>query len=400
MPARNPPPAGVPSELNKMRTIGVVTVSRSDFGIYLPILRAIKNRSDLKLRLYASGAHLSPEFGLTVREIESSGFAVDERINVLLESDTPEAVAKSMGLGTIGFAQAYARERPDLLLLLGDRFEMHSAAVAALALQIPIAHIHGGELSEGAIDDALRHSITKLSQLHFVSTDVYARRVMQMGEEPWRVIVSGAPSLDNLKGMEFLSRAEIRAQFGFDLENPFLLVTYHPVTLEPEKAAGRISELVSALDDLNLPVIFTYPGADAGSRSIIEASEQFAQSHSLAQLAINLGTRAYFSLMRFASAMVGNSSSGIIEAASFHLPVVNIGNRQNGRLKPENIIDVGNSAAEIVAGIRRAVDPSFRESLAGLRNPYGDGDAAEKIVNTLASIEINQKLVTKRFQDA
>lgn len=382
-----------------MRTIGIITVSRSDFGIYTPILRAIKTRSDLQLRLYVSGAHLSPTFGLTVNSIEAEGFEIHERIEMLL-SDTPEDVAKSMGLGTIGFAQAFARHRPDLLVALGDRFEMHSAVVAAVPLRIPVAHIHGGELSEGAIDDALRHSITKLSHLHFVSTADYARRVIQLGEEPWRVTVSGAPALDNLKTLELLSASELEKQFGLDLSKPFLLATYHPLTIEADQTEVQIRNLLSALDNVGMPVVFTYPGADAKSHFIIETIEQYAREHSSAQLAVSLGTRGYFSMMKLAAGMVGNSSSGIIEAASFRLPVVNIGARQGGRLRAENVIDVGSSASEILAGIKRAIDPNFRAGLANLQNPYGDGNAAERIVDRLATVEINQRLLTKRFQDA
>lgn len=382
-----------------MRTIGIVTVSRSDFGIYTPVLRAIQARPDLQLRLYVGGAHLESEFGRTVTSIEAEGFEIHERIEMQL-SDTPEGVARSMGLGTIGFAEAFGRNRPNLLVALGDRFEMHSAVVAALPLRIPVAHIHGGELSQGAIDDALRHSITKLSHLHFVSTAEYARRVIQLGEEPWRVTVTGAPSLDNLKTVDLLSRSELEREFGLDLSKPFLLVTYHPVTIEAEQTEVEIRSLLSALDHLRMPVVFTWPGADAQSHFIIETIEQFARKHSFVQRAVSLGTRAYFSMMNLAVAMAGNSSSGIIEAASFRLPVVNIGNRQSGRLRPANVIDVGSSSSEVLAGIKRAIDPDFRGGLATLQNPYGDGNAAEKIVNTLASVEINQRLLMKRFQDA
>lgn len=383
-----------------MRLIGAVTVSRSDYGIYTPILREIKARSDLRLRLYVSGAHLSPQFGFTVKAIEADGFEIHETIEMLLDADTPQAMAKSMGLGTIGFAQAFAREPPDILLALGDRFEMHAAVVAAVPLRIPVAHIHGGELSQGAIDDAFRHSITKLSHLHFVSTADYARRVVQLGEEPWRVIVSGAPSLDNLKNLDLLSRAELEGQFDFDLSAPFLLVTYHPVTLETDQIEEQMQNLLAALETIGIGVVFTYPGADASSHFIIDALRQFVKKHRFAQLAVNLGTRAYFSMMKLAVAMVGNSSSGIIEAASFCLPAVNIGNRQDGRLRPDNVIDVGYAQEEIISGIQRAMVTDFRHSLLNVKNPYGDGNAARKIVDTLASIELDREFTIKRFHDA
>jgi len=380
-----------------MRTIGVVTVGRSDYGIYLPILKAIQAEPDLRLLLYVSGMHLSPEFGSPASAIEDDGFEINERVEMLLASDTPEAVAKSMGLGTIGFAQAYARQRPDILLVLGDRFEMHAAVVAAVPLRIPVAHIHGGELSEGAIDDALRHSITKMSQLHFVATESYAQRVIQMGEEPWRVVVSGAPSLDNLKMIDALSRSELEQKFGLNLPETFLLVTYHPATLEYEDTEAQMCELLKALDSLRLSVVFTYPNADMGGRLIIRLIEQFANQHETAQIVMNLGTRAYFSIMRLAAAMLGNSSSGIIEAASFKLPVVNIGNRQRGRLRARNVIDVGYSQAEISIGIKRAIQPEFRAELADLVNPYGDGGAAARIIQALRVIELDDKLLLKHF---
>jgi len=382
-----------------MKTIGVVTVGRSDYGIYLPILKRIQADPDLRLRLYVSGMHLAPEFGSTVTTIESDGFEINERIEMPLSSDTPEGVAKAMGLGTIGFAQAYAQQRPDILLVLGDRFEMHAAVVAALPLKIPVAHIHGGELSEGAIDDAMRHSITKMSHLHFVSAEPHARRVVQMGEEPWRVVVSGAPALDNLKMIDLLSRSELEEQFGLHLREPFLLVTYHPVTLEYEQVEPQMHELLSALDALGIALVFTYPNADMGGRLIIRLIERFASQHENARVAVNLGTQAYFSIMALAAAMVGNSSSGIIEAASFKLPVVNIGNRQRGRLRADNVIDVGYSQAEISAGIKRAMQPEFRAELADLVNPYGDGQASKRIVETLRAVELNDKLLMKHFHD-
>ena len=382
-----------------MRTIGVVSVGRSDYGIYLPILRAIEADPSLRLHLIISGMHLSPEFGLTANIIESDGFEIGERVEMLLSSDTPQAISKSMGLGLIGFAQAYARLRPDILLVLGDRFEMHAAALAALPFKIPIAHIHGGEVTEGAIDDALRHSITKLSHLHFVSTQEYARRIEQLGEEPWRIMVSGAPSLDNLHQLELLSKDALAAKFALRLAPPPLLVTFHPVTLEYEETEWQISELLAALDASQMPVVFTMPNADTSGRVIIRMIERFVETHESAQIADNLGTQAYFSMMSLAAAMVGNSSSGIIEAASFKLPVVNIGTRQQGRVQPANVIDVGYQREAILKGIRKALQPAFRESLRNLVNPYGEGNAAVKIVEHLREVVLDGRLVTKKFHD-
>lgn len=382
-----------------MRTVGVVTVARSDYGIYLPVLQRIQEDPDLRLHLIVAGMHLSPEFGLTVRAIEEDGFEVGERIEMLLSSDTPEGVAKSMGLGTIGFAQAYARYRPDILLVLGDRFEMVAAVVAALPFKIPVAHIHGGESTEGSIDEAIRHSITKMSHLHFVATETYARRVIQMGEEPWRVIVSGAPSLDNLRRIRLLSREELQEKYGLDLKAPFLLVTYHPVTLEYEQTEMQVRELLAAMEEIDSPVIFTYPNADTYSRVIIGMIQEFAARRPSAQLVINLGTQGYLSMMQYAAAMVGNSSSGIIEAASFKLPVVNIGNRQLGRVRGKNVIDVGYTRTEILAGIEKALSNEFRTTLSDMVNPYGDGHAAERIVDRLKHVKLNDELLRKRFYE-
>jgi UDP-N-acetylglucosamine 2-epimerase (non-hydrolysing)/GDP/UDP-N,N'-diacetylbacillosamine 2-epimerase (hydrolysing) len=343
--------------------------------------------------------HLSPEFGLTVRAIEDEGYPIGDQVNMLLSSDTPEAIAKSMGLGTICFAQAYARFRPDILVVLGDRIEMYAAALSALPFKIPVAHIHGGEITQGAIDDALRHSITKLSHLHFVSTQEHARRVLQLGEEPWRITVSGAPGLDNLHSVQLLDTHQLQAEFGLQWEEPPLLVTFHPVTLEHEQTRWQVGELLAALDKCGMPIVFTMPNADTGGRAIIPMIEDFVYSHPSARSVDSLGTQGYFSLMKGAAAMVGNSSSGIIEAASFELPVVNIGTRQRGRVRGANVIDVDYDRRSILDGLRKALDPQFRMELRGLTNPYGSGAASEKILQVLKEIALDQRLVMKRFWD-
>ena len=382
-----------------MRTIGVVTVGRSDYGIYLPILRRIQADPDLRLHLIVSGAHLAPEFGLTVNMIQADGFEIGERIEMLLASDSPEGVAKSTGIGVIGFAQAFAHFRPDILLVLGDRFEMHAAALAALPFNLPVAHIHGGEVTQGAMDDALRHSLTKLSHLHFVSTPEYARRVAQLGEEAWRTTVSGAPSLDNLRTMALPTREQLETQFGFCLQPAPLLVTFHPVTLEFEQTEWQIAELTAALNQLDVPVIFTMPNADTRNSIIRHHIAEYVRAHSSAWSVDNFGTQNYFGVIQFAAAMVGNSSSGVIEAPSFKLPVVNIGTRQDGRMRAANVIDVGYARDEIVAGVQRAIAPAFREQLCGLANPYGDGHAAERIIARLKSAALDDRLIRKVFCD-
>jgi UDP-hydrolysing UDP-N-acetyl-D-glucosamine 2-epimerase len=382
-----------------LRVIGVVTVGRSDYGIYLPLLRRIEQDPNLDLQLFVSGMHLSPEFGLTVQTIERDDFTIVERVEMLLSSDTPESIAKSMGLGTSGFAQAFARSRPDILFVLGDRFEMHAAALAALPFKIPLAHIHGGELTTGAMDDSLRHSITKLSHLHFVSTEEYARRVRQLGEEPWRIFKTGALSLDHLKSIKLQSCEELESEVGLCLKPPPLVITYHPVSLEYERTPEQVRELLDSLGEFDLPMVFTLPNADPSGRIVMEMIRGFVRDAPAAVLVENLGTEKYFSLMAASAAMVGNSSSGLIEAPSFELPVVNIGNRQKGRVRAGNVIDVGNSKSEIVHGIQKALDLGFKKTLRGLVNPYGEGAAAEMIVRFLEKTDVEGCLIPKSFAD-
>ena len=383
-----------------MRTIGVVTGARSDYGIYRPLLRKLHAHPAADLAVYATGMHLAPEFGLTVRQIEADGFPVAERVESLLAADTPAGLAGSMGLGVLGFAQAFGRRRPDLLVVLGDRPEMHAAALAALPFKLPVAHIHGGELTEGAIDDALRHSLTKLSHLHFVAADAYARRVVQLGEEPWRVTVCGAPGLDDLILTPRLSDERLSARIGLPLDPPPLLVTFHPVTLEYEKTEWQVAELLAALAAADLPVVFTRPNADTRGRAVAWMINAFARDYPRARLAGDLGTDAYFSLMAAAAAMVGNSSSGLIEAPSFKLPVVNVGTRQRGRFRAANVIDVGHGRGEVIDGIRRATHPDFRgRVLRDLVNPFDRGGAADLILRHLITVPLDDRLLTKRFHD-
>ena len=383
-----------------MRTVAVVTTSRADYGIYRPVLRRIEGNPALKLHLIVSGMHLSEDFGMTVQAIEEDGFAIGDRVETLGASDSPRDIAESMGRATEAFGRLFGQFLPDILVVLGDRFEMYPAALAALPFRIPVAHIHGGELTFGAIDDALRHSMTKLSHLHFAATHQYARRIVQMGEEPWRVTVCGAPALDNMQQFTMMSPDEISETFGIRIPEGLLVVTYHPVTLEYEQAAPQCSNLLAALEASGRPVLLTMPNADTSGRAVRELIEQFVASHPSAQAVDSLGCRGYFSVMSHAAAMVGNSSSGIIEAASFELPVVNVGTRQAGRVRGCNVIDTGYQTREILAGIERAVDPAFRRGLEGMANPYGTGNAAELIVKRLRTVELDERLVVKRFHDA
>lgn len=380
-----------------MRTIGVVTGSRADYGIYLPLLQDISSDASLELLLYVTGTHLSAEFGGTVTLIEKDGFSISERIEVMLASDSPQSIAKAMGLGTIGFAQVFAKRCPDLLVVLGDRFEMHAAAVSALPFKIPVAHIHGGETTEGAIDDALRHSMTKLSHLHFASTEVYGQRLIQMGEEPWRVTVSGAMSLDNLARMPLVPIEELERLVCQSLRPSPLLVTFHPTTLEYEATEWQVTQLIMALREIDTPIVITAPNADTCGRVIRRHFEAFARISPRAVLVESLGTQAYFSMMQIAAAMVGNSSSGILEAMSFHLPVVNVGTRQAGRVRADNVIDVGYESREIVQGLRSALEPERKRGLYGCSNPYGDGQAASRILSRIKTVPLNDRLIRKRF---
>ena len=380
------------------RRISVVTTSRADFGLYRPLLRRLHDDPQADLLLIAGGMHLSPDFGHTVDEIKAEGFSVAEAVDHLSPEDSAAGIADSMGRGISGYGAAFGRLRPDLVVVLGDRFEMHAAATAALPFNIPLAHIHGGELTQGVIDDAFRHAMTKMSHLHFPSTDIYAHRIRQMGEEDWRVLVSGALGLDNLDLIEPLSGPELAGKTGLAMDVAPLMVTCHPVSRDGvEQQAGV---LLQALDGVDIPVVLTAPNADEGGRYLTRRFTEYAAGRDTAVFVGNLGTAGYFGLMKTAAAMVGNSSSGILEAASFELPVVNIGSRQDGRLRAANVIDVEDDTDAVKAAIERAVSDGFRESLKGLGNPYaGKGPAAEIIHQRLVSVPLDERLLTKRFVD-
>ncbi|MBW3599372.1 MAG: UDP-N-acetylglucosamine 2-epimerase (hydrolyzing), partial [Planctomycetes bacterium] len=362
-------------------------------------LEAIRNAPKLQLHLIAAGGHLTPTFGWTVDELAAQGFPPDERVDLLLSADTPEGIAKSLGLGVIGFADVYRRMRPDLLVVLGDRFDMFAAAAAAAPFKIPIAHIHGGEVTTGAMDEGFRHGMTKLSHLHFASTKEHAARIVQLGEEPWRVTVSGAPGLDHLKQATLLSRSALEERLGLALNPPPLLVTFHPVTLQYEQTEYHIEELLAALDEFDLPIVITKPNADTSGQAVIRRIEEFARTRPRVRVADNLGTQAYFSLMGQAAAMLGNSSSGIIEAASFALPVVNVGIRQEGRPRSANVIDTGHDRREVAAAVSRALSVDFRSRLHGMENVYGSGEAAPRIVERLTIEPLNERLLLKQFHN-
>lgn len=378
------------------RTIAVVTTSRADYShLYWP-LKDLAAHSEVELKLIVLAAHLSPEFGNTVQEIERDGFAIAARIECLLSSDSDVGMAKTLGLAVLGLTDALAQMRPDLLLLIADRYEMLAPASVALTLRIPVAHIEGGEISEGAIDDAVRNALTKLSHLHFTSTDTARARVIAMGEEAWRVHRAGAPSLDHLRRSTLLTRGALEQALGLSLKDDVTVVAYHPVTLFKDTTA-EADAVFAALEDLRGQIIFCYPNADAGSHELMGRIRSFCAAHPDAHLFVNLPSITYWSLLREASVLLGNSSSGIMEAASFALPVVNVGMRQQGRERGMNILDAEATAESIGAQLAVSRELSFRERLKSAKNVYGDGHAAERIVEVLTSTPL-EGLLHKRAQ--
>jgi UDP-N-acetylglucosamine 2-epimerase (non-hydrolysing)/GDP/UDP-N,N'-diacetylbacillosamine 2-epimerase (hydrolysing) len=381
--------------MNKNRTIAVVTSSRADYGhLYWP-LRDLSQTESVDLRIVALGPHLSPEFGNTVREIERDGFTIDARVECLLSSDSDIGMAKTIGVATLSLADLFGKMRPDLLLLIADRYEMLAPASVALALRIPIAHIEGGEISEGAIDDAVRNALTKMSHIHFTSTEAARQRVIEMDEEEWRVHRAGAPSLDHLRRGTLFTRNEIEAKLHTDLSQPPILVAYHPVTIAQD-TLEEVDSLFAALEEVPDQLLFCYPNADAGSRALIERTKSFLATRGRGAIFTNLDAATYWSLLREASMLVGNSSSGIMEAASFQVPTVNIGIRQQGRERARNVLDASASKDSILNAIEIAKSDYFRQSLIGMTNPYGDGRAAETIVDVLTTVPLNRDLLVKR----
>jgi UDP-N-acetylglucosamine 2-epimerase (non-hydrolysing)/GDP/UDP-N,N'-diacetylbacillosamine 2-epimerase (hydrolysing) len=377
------------------RRIAVVTTSRADYSHLYWVLRDLEAHPSIDLKLIATGPQLSPEFGAAVREIESDGFTIDERVECLLSSDTDVGMAKTIGVATLGLADALGRLRPDLLLLIADRYEMLAPASVALALRIPIAHIEGGEVSEGAIDDAVRNALTKMSHLHFTPTETAKRRVIAMGEEPWRVQRTGAPSLDHLVRNTLIPRDKLQQELGVQLADDAILVAYHPVTLARDTLC-ETDALFSALERLSGQVLFCFPNADAGSRELFDRAAAFCNARAEAHLFVNLHPLRYWSLLGCCSVILGNSSSGIMESPSLALPCVNVGVRQQGRERAANIIDVEADADAIVRALERAREDDFKQSLVGMVNPYGDGGAAKRIVETIAATEFGERLLIKK----
>lgn len=378
----------------------VFTGARSEYGLLSPLLRALCREKTFDVKILVSGMHLSPEFGLTYREIEKDGFPIAEKVEMLLSSDTDAGIAKSTGLGMVGFADALGRLEPDAVLLLGDRFETFAMATAAYLMKIPVVHLHGGETTEGATDEAMRHAITKMAYLHFTSTEAYRKRVIQLGEAPDRVFNVGAIGLDNIRSLRLMKKNELEADLGISWKNPMAVITFHPVTLEHATAESQFDALAAAiLANKGLNVIFTYPNADASGRIIISKIREFVKVNpGIATAFPSLGVIKYLSAVKHADLVMGNSSSAIIEVPSLHKPVINIGDRQKGRVRADNVLDVESETAEISKAIRKALSETFRQKCARVVNPYGDGRTAQRIV-TILKKELWKIDLKKKFFD-
>jgi len=382
------------------RKICVYTSSRAEYGLLRGVLKEIEAEPTLQLQILASGMHLSPEFGMTIQEIGADGFKPDETVEILLSSDTPTAICKSMGLALIGYGEAIERLHPDMVLLLGDRFETFCMAAAAQVCRVPLAHIHGGETTEGAIDEAFRHSITKMSYLHFASCEVYRQRIIQLGEAPDRVFNVGALGVENIRRMSLMEHGALAESIGFRLEKPYFLVTFHPVTLEKETSEEQFQSLLDALDAFpEYNVIFTKANADTDGRVINRMIAEYAEKYPERCLAVaSLGVHRYLSAMKYATAVIGNSSSGIIEAPSFNIPTVNIGDRQKGRIQAASTLNCSPDADAIQQTIGRALSPAFQENFSGISNPYDRPGTCSTIVELLENVDVFG-ITKKTFHD-
>ena len=380
------------------RKICVVTGTRAEFGLLRWLMQEIQHEPELELQVLATGMHLSPEFGLTYREIEQAGFRINAKVEMLLSADTATAVTKSMGLGLISYADAYERLAPDLIVVLGDRFEIFAATAAAMIAGIPVAHLHGGETTEGAFDEAIRHSITKMSHLHFVAAEEYRRRVIQLGEQPERVFLVGGLGIDAIKQIKLLDRVALEESLGFKFGPRNLLITFHPVTLEGQISSGQqIAELLAALGELDdTHLLFTMPNADTGGRELAAMLNQFAATRQNVRVYTSLGQLRYLSCMKYVDAVVGNSSSGLAEAPSMGIATINIGDRQKGRLSASSVINCEPTQQSISKALSTVFDPSFRSTLTRTKNPYGSGGASEKIARIIKNHDL-KNLLKKSF---
>lgn len=366
------------------KKICIVTATRAEYGLLKPVILALGGESCFETAVVATAAHLSPEFGLTYKEVEHDGIRIDRKIETLMSSDTPSSVSKCMGLTMISFADYFDESHPDALLVLGDRYETLAVCCAAMNARIPIIHMYGGETTEGAVDEAARHSITKMSALHFTSTETYRKRVIQLGENPENVFCVGAVGIENIKKMQLLDKNALEESISFKLDKPYAVVTFHPVTLENDSAGAQFAELLKALDrHKEMKYIFTKANADANGRIINKMIDDYAASNDNVAAFESLGNLRYLSALKYTAIVIGNSSSGIVEAPSFGIPTINIGDRQKGRIQAESVINVKPDSKEISEAIYRANSPEFRAQAAIVVNPYGDGGTTEKIVRII-----------------
>ncbi|ASS73947.1 UDP-N-acetylglucosamine 2-epimerase (hydrolyzing) [Tumebacillus algifaecis] len=382
------------------RKICVVTGTRAEYGLLYWLMKEIEHDPDLQLQIIVSGMHLSPEFGLTYKGIEADGFTIDEKVEMLLSSDTPVGIAKSIGLATIGFADALDRLRPDILVVLGDRFEILAAVQAALVARIPVAHLHGGEATEGLIDEGIRHAVTKMAHLHFTAAEPYRQRVIQLGEAPERVFNFGAPGVDNIVRLPLLSRDAFQDSIGFELGLVNFLVTYHPVTLRQGGAEAAMTELLTALDRFpEAKILFTKPNSDTDGRIIGQLIDEYAAKRGdRVFVTTSLGQLRYLSAIQHCDAVIGNSSSGLIEVPVFQKPTINIGERQRGRLKPDSVIDCDESAEAIEAAVGTALSPQFQDHLRTVESPFGTGQASQQIKEQLKRADLDGILMKKFYE--
>lgn len=385
--------------MNK-RKITVITGTRAEFGLLHWVIKEIQDDHDFVLQLVVTGMHLSPEFGLTVNDIEEQGIPIAKKVETLLSSDTSIGISKSMGLGMISFSEVFDELDPDLCLVLGDRFEIFSAVSAAMIARIPVAHCHGGEATEGLIDEPIRHSVTKMSHLHFTSTDTYKKRVIQLGEQPERVFNVGALGIENIYRLDLLDKSSFEESIDFTFGEQNFLVTYHPVTLEEKTAEKQIDELLKAIDAFpDAKVIFTMPNADTDGRIIIKRIEKYVDNNVDRSVAFtSLGQLRYLSALKHVDVVIGNSSSGLIEVPSFNTPTVNIGDRQKGRVAGPTVIQAATNANDIQEGIRKALDKTFIKSIQKEKNPYDSGFSSEKILPVLKNFELDN-ILKKEFHD-
>ena len=384
-----------------MKKIVILTSTRAEYGLLAPIIKKMSKNSLIDVCVVATGTHLSPEFGMTVNEIKNDGVKVDKEIDILLSSDTPVAISKTMGLAMIGFGDYFAESKPDALMVLGDRYETLAVCIAAMNARIPIIHLHGGEATEGLVDEAVRNAITKLSYLHFTSAEEYRNRVIQMGEAPERVFAVGAMGVENALHMKRLSKKELEDSLGCKIGGTMAVLTFHPVTLEDNTAEAQIDEIIKVMQQCGkITFICTKANADVGGRIINEKLKECAEACDNVYLFDSLGMQRYLSALSIADFVIGNSSSGIIEVPSFKIPTINIGDRQKGRIQSESVINCKPNVWEISQAIERALSDGFREKVIACNNPYGDGNTSDAIVDITERYLIEDKLqVQKKFYD-